>query len=213
VPKSGYNHSLRKPLKRHSSRNCFVASKNARLEVVDQQIQPQTHSNYLSREPTLTSINVIPYIWNPVSIATMKPNEGRLQTAEHILARTIEANFPETRFIISTFKEDSGKIEVSAKTDLRKVDLAKLQNDVNALIQKNLQVKKYIINREEAETQFDLTRLPASVKQVRIVEIEGFDKTPCKDPYVKKTSQIGHFEIIKVKKAGKNTYRFDFKVN
>jgi len=145
-------------------------------------------------------------------MVTMKPNQGRLQTAEHILARTIEHTIPDTKFIISTFKEDSGKIEVSAKKDLRKVDLAKLQNDVNEVIQKNLKVKKYVIKREEAETEFDLTRLPSSVKEIRIVEIEGFDKTPCKDPHVENTIQIGYFEIFKVKKTGKNSYRLVFKV-
>jgi len=145
-------------------------------------------------------------------MVTMKPNEGRLQTAEHILARTIEHNIPNTKFIISTFKEDSGKIEVYAETDLRKTDLTKLQNDVNAIIQKNLQVKKYVIRRKEAETEFDLTRLSSSVKEIRIVEIEGFDKTPCKDPHVENTSQIGHFEILKVKKTGRNSYRIVFKV-
>ena len=143
----------------------------------------------------------------------MKPNQGRLQTAEHILARTIEHNIPESKFIISTFTEESGKIEIYAKTDLRKIDIMKLQNDVNAIIQKNLQLKKYIIQREEAETEFDLTRLPSSVKEIRIVEIEGFDKTPCKDRHVENTSQIGNFEILKVKKTGKDQYRLVFKVN
>jgi Ser-tRNA(Ala) deacylase AlaX len=142
----------------------------------------------------------------------MKPNEGRLQTAEHILARTIENNIPDTRFIISKFEENSGKIEIFAKTDLRKIDLTKLQNEVNAVIQKNLQVNKYTMQREEAETEFDLTRLPPSVKEIRIVEIEGFDKTPCKDPHVKNTSDIGYFEILKVKRTGKDHYKFVFKV-
>jgi hypothetical protein len=69
-------------------------------------------------------------------MTTMKPNDGRLQTAEHILARTIEHHFPESKFILSTFKENSGKIEIYAETDLRKIDLVKLQNDVNTIIQK-----------------------------------------------------------------------------
>ena len=142
----------------------------------------------------------------------MKPNEGRLQTAEHIFARTVEHNFPDCRFIISTFKEDSGKIEVYAETDLRRIDLAKLEDEVNEVIRKNLRVNKYMIRREEAEDEYDLARLPSSVKEVRIVEIEGFDKTPCKDPHVDNTSQIGHFEILKVKKTGRNTYRFVFKI-
>jgi Ser-tRNA(Ala) deacylase AlaX len=142
----------------------------------------------------------------------MKPNEGRLQTAEHILARTIELTIPNSKFIISTFKEDSGKIEVYAETDLRKIDLSKLSNDVNAIIQKKLEVKKYVVQREEAETEFDLTRLPSSVKEIRIVEIEGFDKTPCKDPHVENTSEIGYFEILKVKRTGKDRYKLVFKV-
>ena len=142
----------------------------------------------------------------------MKPNEGRLQTAEHIFARTVEHNFPDSIFIISTFKEDSGKIEVYAETDLRRIDLAKLEDEVNEVIRKNLRVNKYMIRREEAEDEYDLARLPSSVKEVRIVEIEGFDKTPCKDPHVDNTSQIGHFEILKVKKTGRNTYRFVFKI-
>ena len=142
----------------------------------------------------------------------MKPNQGRLQTAEHILARTIESTIPDTELIISTFNENSGKIEVTAEIDLRKIDHAKLQKDVNSIIQKNLQVKKYVMQREEAQTEFDLTRLPPSVKDIRIVEIEGFDKTPCKDPHVENTSQIGYFEILKVKKTGKSNYRIVFKV-
>ena len=50
------------------------------------------------------------------------------------------------------------------------------------------------------------------MKEIRIVEIEGFDKTPCKDPHVENTSIIGHFEILKLKKTGKNHYRFVFRV-
>jgi len=142
----------------------------------------------------------------------MKPNEGRLQTAEHILARTIEHTIPNSKFIISAFNEDSGKIKVYAETDLRKIDLSKLQNDVNAIIQKDLQVKKYVKQREEAETEFYLTRLPSSVREIRIVEIEGFDKTPCKDPHVENTSEIGYFEILKVKRTGRDRYKFVFKV-
>ena len=142
----------------------------------------------------------------------MKPNEGRLQTAEHILARTIEHTISNTEFIISTFNADSGKIEVSTQTDIRKIDQTKLQNTVNAIIQKNLKVKKYVMQREKAETEFDLTRLPSSVKKIRIVEIERFDKTPCKDPHVENTNEIGVFEILKVKRTGKDRYRIVFTV-
>jgi Ser-tRNA(Ala) deacylase AlaX len=143
-------------------------------------------------------------------MTVMKLNEGRFQTAEHILARTIERKFPYATFITSKFNENNGRIEISAKTDLRKINHAQLQDEVNAVIRNNLRVNKYILQRRDAEKEFDLTRVPSSVKQVRIVEIEGFDKTPCKDPHVEKTSDIGYFEILKVKKTGKDRYRILF---
>jgi Ser-tRNA(Ala) deacylase AlaX len=142
----------------------------------------------------------------------MKPNEGRLQTAEHILARTLESRLPGAKFIISKFEENSGLMEIAAKEDLRKIDRAVLQDDINAIIKKNLRVNKYTVKREDAEREFSLARLPSSVRQVRIVEIEGFDKTPCKDPHVENTSEIGYFAILKVERVGKDRYRFVFEV-
>ena len=143
----------------------------------------------------------------------MKPNEGSLQTAEHILARTLEHRVSDAKFVISKFEENSGYMEIVSKEDLRKINTALLQDDVNAITKKNLVVSKHILTREDAEKDFDLTRLPSSVKEVRIVEIEGFDKTPCKDPHVENTSEIGYFEILTVKKVGKDRYRFVFQVS
>ena len=142
----------------------------------------------------------------------MKPNEGRLQTAEHILARTLEKKFQTAKFVISKFAENAGQMEISADTDLRKTDRETLENEVNATIRKNLRVNKYLLDRKNAEKNFDLTRLPSSVRDVRILEIEDFDKTPCKDPHVENTREIGFFEIVEVSKSGKDRYRFVFKV-
>jgi Ser-tRNA(Ala) deacylase AlaX len=142
----------------------------------------------------------------------MKPNEGRLQTAEHILARTLENKLPTAKFVLSKFTEYVGQMEISSKTDLRKIDQETLENEVNATIRKNLKVNKYLLDRKNAEKDFDLTRVPSSVRDVRIVKIESFDKTPCKDPHVENTREIGSFEIVEVSKAGKDRYRFIFKV-
>lgn len=142
----------------------------------------------------------------------MKPNEGRLQTAEHILARTLESKFSDAKFIIAKFDENYGRMEIATKEDLRKIDRAALQDDVNAVIRKNLRVSKCIVKRKDAEKEFSLARLPSSVTEVRIVEIEGFGKTPCKDPHVENTGEIGYFAILKVERVGKDRYRFVFEV-
>jgi Ser-tRNA(Ala) deacylase AlaX len=142
----------------------------------------------------------------------MKPNEGRLQTAEHILSRKLESVLSDAKFIIAKFEENSGRMEIATKENLRKIDIAMLQDNVNTVIKKNLRVSQYILKRKDAEKDFDLTRLPSSLEEVRIVEIEGFDKTPCKDPHVQNTSQIGYFTIRKVERVGKDRYRFVFEV-
>ncbi len=128
------------------------------------------------------------------------------------MARTLEARIPDAQFIIAKFEQDSGRMEIATKEDLRQIDRAELQETVNCVIKKNLAVRKYLIERNDAERKFDLARVPASEKKVRIVDIEGFDRTPCKDPHVENTSEIGSFAILKVEKSGKDRYRFVFKV-
>ena len=142
----------------------------------------------------------------------MKPNEGRLQTAEHILSKTLESKFPNAKFVISKFQENSGIMEIASKEDLRNINREMLQDEVNTVIRKKLQVNKYMLEREAAEKEFDLARLPTSVTKIRIVEIKGFGKTPCKDSHVENTDEIGYFSISKVERVGKDRYRFVFEV-
>jgi Ser-tRNA(Ala) deacylase AlaX len=143
----------------------------------------------------------------------MKPNEGRLQTVEHILAHILEATVSDANVVIAKFAEVSGLLEVSSVQDLRKLDKLKLQAEVNEVADRKLPVHKYLKSHAEAEREFDLSRLPISISEIRIVEVEGYDKTPCKDPHVENTSEIGKFTLQDVSRAGKDRYRFVFQVD
>ncbi len=143
----------------------------------------------------------------------VKPNEGRLQTGEHILAKVIEDKFPGARVIIVSFEEEKGRLDVSSEKDLREVSLEELEKETNEIIDKGLEVKKTIFKREEVEREFDLSKIPENVKEIRIVDIVGFDKRPCRDPHVDNTKEIGYFKIIKVERKGKDRYRFEFEAN
>ena len=142
----------------------------------------------------------------------MKPNEGRLQTGEHILAKTIMDLVPDARVTMARFdKENEGHLEISTTTDLRTFPIDTIENAVNSIIKKNLPVEKKIIPRSEAK-EFDLTRLPPHVNEIRIVEILGFDRRPCRDPHVDNTSEIGRFKIVSVERNGKDRYKYKFNV-
>ena len=141
----------------------------------------------------------------------MKPNEGRLQTGEHIFARIIQNKIPDAKVVIAKFdKENEGSVDFLTSIDLRELVLEDLEKEVNEIINKELVVNKNLFKREDIENEFDLSKIPEAVKEVRIVEVQGFDKRPCRDPHVDNTREIGYFKILKVERAGKDRYRFMF---
>ena len=145
--------------------------------------------------------------------SVMKPNEGRLQTGEHIFAKILESKISDARVVIAKFdKENIGSVDFSTSTDLRELSLKDLEREINEVIKRGLPVHKNVCKREDVEGGFDLSKIPDSVKEIRIVEIEGFDKRPCRDPHTDNTKEIGHFAVTKVERVGKNRYRFLFDI-
>jgi len=135
----------------------------------------------------------------------------RLPTAEHILAKILEDRF-DVKVGICKFTDELGVLEVYSETNLREVNLKKLEKETNQVILRNLDVKKYVLSRREAEKVVNLWKVPKNIKKIRIVEIEGFDKRPCKDGHVDNTSEIGEIRIQSVNRVGKDRYRFLFVV-
>ncbi len=140
----------------------------------------------------------------------MKPIEGRLQTGEHILARVIQNKFRDAKVVIAKFEEDRGSLDILCEEDLRDLDLAELESGVNEIIEKNLEVRKTIFERSKALREFDLSKIPKDLKEIRIVEIGNFDRRPCRDPHVNNTFEIGKMRLRSVKREGKDRYRFIF---
>ena len=61
-------------------------------------------------------------------------------------------------------------------------------------------------------TKFDLSKIPSSIMEVRIVEMESFDRTPYKELHVENTNEIGTLILLAVKRVGKDRFRFVFQV-
>lgn len=142
----------------------------------------------------------------------MQPNQGRLQTGEHILAKLIEIKIPDSKVIIAKFDKDNGRVDFSSQSDFRNLNKEELEKEVNFIIKKNLKVNKLIISRKEAEKIFNLDKIPVEIREIRIVDISGFDSRPCRDPHVDNTQDIGYFQILKITREGKERYRITFKV-
>jgi misacylated tRNA(Ala) deacylase len=138
----------------------------------------------------------------------------RYHTAAHLLSEVI---YKETgaRITGNQLDLDKGRIDF----DLKHFDREKLKSYAdltNETIHKKIPVSMYFQDREEAFKDPELfslkNALPPEVKDLRIVNIEGFDKKACGGTHVRNIGEIGRIEIIGAENKGKNNRRVYFRL-
>ncbi len=137
----------------------------------------------------------------------------RYHTACHILSRVI---LNETG-ALTTGKQiyiNRARIDFSLK-DFDKTKMPHFEELANKAIQENYNVKWSIILREEANKIPDLVRLkhkplPESMKEVRLIDIIGYDAQACGGTHVSNTVEIGKLRITKADNKGKENRRIEF---
>jgi len=134
----------------------------------------------------------------------------RLHTADHVLCTILEKEFNATTRAMQV-GEDSCRIDFTVLEDLRP-HKERIEKEVNGVLQKGLNVVSYSLPREEAKDQADISFVPENVQDIGIYEIEGFNKTACAGPHVANTKEVGEFEILKIKKAGKDCFSVKYTV-
>jgi len=143
----------------------------------------------------------------------------KLHTAEHIFYRSLmkELTDSELKDIWLTFddekREGSGTITIESCKPLNWRTLTKIEAKVNKIIHEIRSVKTYILNVKELTEDIRVREsLLKKVNQVRIVEVEDFDKAACSGTHVRKTGEITFFKITSIERKGNNIYHIDFKV-
>src|SRR3989338_595624 len=139
----------------------------------------------------------------------------RSHTAAHIISEVIHK---ETGARITGNQLSLERIRIDF--DLENFDRAKLQGYIdkaNEIVEKGMPIKTYFLEREEAFRNPDLFSLrdvlPPDVKELRIVEIEGFYIKACGGTHVANTKEVGRFEFIDAENKGKNNRRVYFRIN
>lgn len=133
--------------------------------------------------------------------------KARLETAQHILYRILKVDYGAESAAMQIY-EDKIRFDVRCNQDLIKIPKQEFEKKVNAIIKKDFLVSKTIFKRNEVPENVDISRIPESIKEIRIVAIGDFDIQPCANPHVDSTSEIGEYRILEIKKKGKDTYRF-----
>lgn len=82
--------------------------------------------------------------------------------------------------------------------------LSRAENLANQFIYENRPVQAYFVTPEELAA-LPLRRAPKVSEDIRIVEIDGFDYTPCGGTHCSATGQIGAIKIVRTEKQNERT--------
>ena len=107
---------------------------------------------------------------------------------------------------------DRARMDFSLE-DLDKVRVAAIEAEANRVIAERRRILVRFVSREEFERS-DLTRLarnllPPEIREVRVIEIEGFDAQADGGTHVRSTTEIGRLRITKTENKGKINRRLE----
>lgn len=107
---------------------------------------------------------------------------------------------------------DRARMDFSLE-DLNKDRVAAIEAEANRVIGEHRRILVRFVSREEFERS-DLTRLarnllPPEIREVRVIEIEGFDAQADGGTHVANTSEIGKLAVTKTENKGKTNRRLE----
>jgi len=137
----------------------------------------------------------------------------RYHTAQHLLSALLlcEYDAPTTGNQLYT---DRARIDVSYER-FDEADLMAIEERMNDLVTDGRSVTWYEMDRERAERELDpertrLSLLPESISEVRIIEIDGYDRTACAGTHVENTEEVGEVSITGRETRGSDGERLRF---
>lgn len=120
-----------------------------------------------------------------------------MHTCEHIINRTMINLFGCGRAVSAHIERKKSKLDYALPQPLNDEEITRIEDTVNSVIARHLDVTTEFITQKEAADRFDLKRLPENASDtVRIVKVGDYDECLCIGLHVNNTSEIGTFKII-----------------
>lgn len=127
----------------------------------------------------------------------MKDVDPKMHSAEHILSGTLMKMFHCGRPFTTHLEKKKSKADFHFDRPLTDEETREVERRVNDVIMSDLPVREEHIPRLQAESVFDLGRLPEEAgESIRIIHIGEYDSCPCSGAHVRSTTEIGGFRII-----------------
>lgn len=135
-------------------------------------------------------------------------------TITHVFNQLMRLNLGKHAWQAGTAKfVDKARLDMTHFDTLTQEQLQKLEKEANEIIKKNLKVTSSFVPRTEAETKYGFTMYQGPVvpgKELRIINIEGFDVEACGGTHVHSTGEIEAVKIIKSSKVQDGVVRIEY---
>lgn len=126
-----------------------------------------------------------------------KDYDPRMHSAEHLLNQTMVRMFNKGRSFSNHIEKKKSKCDYHFDRNLTEQEIIKIEKKVNSEILKNHSIKEEFLSRDDADSLYNLKRLPEDAgDEIRIIKIGDYDACPCSGEHVQNTSEIGNFKII-----------------
>ena len=141
-----------------------------------------------------------------------KNYDPQMHTAEHILNGVMVKKFGKGRSFSNHIEKKKSKCDYKFDRALTETEVSQITNEVNSVIGKSFTITEEYIPRNQAESLYNLERLPEDAgEEIRIIKVGDFDSCPCSGPHVNNTSEIGEFIYLSSDYAD-GILRFRFKL-
>ncbi len=118
-------------------------------------------------------------------------------TAEHLLNATMVKLFGCPRSRNAHVEKKKSKCDYILDSEPTPDQVSQIEATVNEIIAQNLMVSIEFMDREQAASLVDLSKLPDDASEtLRIVRIGDYDVCACIGAHVNSTGEIGTFKII-----------------
>lgn len=136
-----------------------------------------------------------------------------MHTAEHILNQTMVRMFGCLRSSNTHIERKKSKCDYYIKQEPSAAQVQEIEDAVNEVISKNLEVSEDFAHINDAHDLVDLSKLPEDVSEtLRIIRIGDYDVCACIGAHVENTSEIGEFKIT-THNFENGRWRIRFKLN
>jgi len=120
-----------------------------------------------------------------------------MHTTEHIVNRAMINLFGCGRAFEAHIERKKSKLDYRLDHCPTDSEVTALEAEVNRVIDSHLDVTTEFITQAEAQSRFDLSRLPDDASEtVRVVKVGDYDECLCIGLHVGNTAEIGRFKII-----------------